>query len=101
LHPDQVDQCRQLATIDGIVVIAYGLRTDFRTRLFPGTQRLLEVADNIEELKTMCRCMKNGKAIFNARLVNGVMTKDGDQVAIDGENDITYEPLCSTCYLSS
>lgn len=99
LTPQQVDQCRLLVTRDGIVVIAYGLRTDFRTRLFPGSERLFEVADSIEELKTMCRCMEHGKAIFNARFVNGVMVTEGDQVAIDGKDEVTYEPLCSHCYL--
>jgi len=99
LQPTQVDQLRELVTLDGIVVITYGLRTDFQTNLFPGSKRLLELADEIEELKTMCRCMENGKAIFNARFVNGKMVFEGDQVAIDGEDEVTYEPLCSKCYL--
>ena len=99
LQPGQVDQLRELATLDGIVVIAYGLRTDFRTNLFPGSRRLLEVADNIEELKTVCRCIDGGKAIFNARFVNGEPVFEGDQVAIDGKDEVTYEPLCSKCYL--
>lgn len=85
LQPKQVDQLLELAVYDGITVIAYGLRTDFRRQLFPGSQRFFELAHNIEELKTQCRCMVNGKAVFNARFVDGDMVFDGDQVAIDGE----------------
>ncbi len=97
LTRDQVDQCLEIAVLDGIPVLAYGIRTDFRTDAFPGSMRLLEIAHSLEELKTICRCGR--KAMFNARLVNGQFTFDGEQVAIDGDQ-VTYESLCASCYLS-
>ena len=66
------------------------------TKGFPGSLRLLEVAHSLEELKTICRCGR--KALFNARLIDGVFVFTGDQVAIDGF-DVTYESLCAGCYL--
>ncbi len=97
LTRDQVDQCLEIAVLDGIPVLAYGIRTDFKTNAFPGSMRLLEIAHSLEELKTICRCGR--KAMFNARLVNGEFTFDGEQVAIDGDQ-VTYESLCPSCYLS-
>lgn len=63
--------------------------------MFPGSKRLFELADEIEELYTICRCGK--RARFNARIVNGEFTLEGGQVAIDG--DVEYESLCGECYL--
>lgn len=97
LTREQVDQCLEIAVLDGIPVLAYGIRTDFKTLAFPGSMRLLEIAHSLEELKTICRCGR--KAMFNARLVNGEFTFDGEQVAIDGDR-VTYESLCPSCYLS-
>ena len=95
LSPEQVDQAMEIAVLDRIPVLAYGIRTDFLTKGFPGSIRLLEIAHSLEELKTICRCGK--KAMFNARLKNGAFVFDGDQVAIDGE-EVTYESLCPNCY---
>ncbi|GAA2571550.1 thymidine kinase [Pseudonocardia hydrocarbonoxydans] len=95
LAPEQVDDLFRLAVQDGVPVIAYGLRSDFRTRGFPGSIRLMELAHSIEELKTICRCGR--KAILNARTVDGRFTQSGDQVAIDG--DVGYESMCGGCYL--
>ncbi len=95
LSPDQVDQAMEIAVLDKIPVLAYGIRTDFLTKGFPGSIRLLEIAHSLEELKTICRCGK--KAMFNARLKNGNFVFDGDQVAIDGD-EVTYESLCPNCY---
>ena len=97
LNSDQVDDLLRIALIDGVPVLAYGIRTDFQTVAFPGSRRLLEVAHSLEELKTICRCGR--KAIFNARLIDGAFVFDGDQVAIDGEA-VTYESLCGVCYLA-
>lgn len=97
LQTEQVDQLLELAKLDDISVIAYGLRTDFLSRTFPGSLRLLELADNIEKLPTMCRC--GSQAEFNTRKVDGVYVFEGDQVAIDGEGDVTYSSLCGGCYL--
>lgn len=98
--PAQVDDLLRIAVLDGIPVLAYGIRTDFRTEAFPGSTRLMELAHSLEELKTICRCGR--KAIFNARLVGGRFVFDGDQVAIDeGQiaGEVTYESMCAACYL--
>jgi thymidine kinase len=95
LSPAQVDEAMEIAVLDKIPVLAYGIRTDFLTKGFPGSIRLLEIAHSLEELKTICRCGK--KAMFNARLKNGAFVFDGDQVAIDGD-EVTYESLCPNCY---
>ncbi len=96
LAPAQVDDLLRIALTSGVPVLAYGIRTDFRTLAFPGSRRLLEVAHSLEELKTICRCGR--KAMFNARTIDGRYVFDGDQVAIDGET-VTYESLCGACYL--
>jgi thymidine kinase len=95
LTRDQVDQALEIAVLDDVPVLAYGIRTDFLTNGFPGSLRLLEIAHSLEELKTICRCGK--KAMFNARRINDSFIFDGDQVAIDGE-EVTYESLCPSCY---
>jgi thymidine kinase len=96
LTAEQVDQALEIAVLDDVPVLAYGIRTDFKTLSFPGSRRLMEIAHSLEELKTICRCGR--KAMFNARLVNGSFTFDGDQVAIDGDQ-VSYESLCASCYL--
>ncbi|MEL0134857.1 MAG: thymidine kinase [Aquiluna sp.] len=96
LTPEQVDQALEIAVLDGVPVLAYGIRTDFQTKSFPGSRRLLEIAHSLEELKTICRCGR--KAMFNGRKLNGHFTFDGEQVAIDGDK-VTYESLCASCYL--
>jgi thymidine kinase len=98
LTPEQVDQALEIAVLDSVPVLAYGIRTDFKTVAFPGSRRLLEIAHSLEELKTICRCGR--KAMFNGRLVNGEFTFDGEQVAIDGDQ-VSYESLCATCYLTA
>ncbi|RLK47474.1 thymidine kinase [Microbacterium telephonicum] len=99
LQPHQVDDLLRIVVDDGIPVLAYGIRTDFQTRAFPGSARLLELAHSLEELKTICRCGR--KALFNARLVGGRFVFDGDQVAIDelAADKVTYESMCAECYL--
>lgn len=93
----QVDDLLRIAIIEDVPVLAYGIRTDFQTVAFPGSRRLLEIAHSLEELKTICRCGR--KAVFNARTVNGQFVFDGDQVAIDGDAEVSYESLCGQCYL--
>ena len=97
LTPAQVDEALEVAVFEHIPVIAYGIRTDFRTRAFPGSQRLMEVAHKLEELKTICRCGR--KAIFNARITDDGIAVEGAQVMID-EQEARYEALCAGCYLS-
>jgi thymidine kinase len=99
LTPTQVDDLLRIVVEDRLPVLAYGIRTDFQTRAFPGSARLLELAHSLEELKTICRCGR--KALFNARLVGGRFVFDGDQVAIDEltADRVTYESMCAECYL--
>jgi thymidine kinase len=97
LAPAQVEQALQVAVLDGIPVLAYGIRTDFMTVGFPGSIRLMELAHSIEELKTICRCGR--KAMFNARKLDGEFVFHGDQVALDGIQ-ASYESLCATCYFA-
>ncbi len=97
LTREQVDQALELAVLDGIPVLCYGIRTDFLTNGFPGSLRLMELAHTLEELKTICRCGR--KAMFNARKFDGEFIFEGDQVAIDGV-EVTYESLCGVCYLN-
>lgn len=94
---EQIDDLWVITKMYNIPVICYGLRSDFMTNVFPGSLRLFEVADQLEELVTICRC--GSKAKFNGRKVNGFFVNEGDQVAIDEENSVTYESLCGTCYL--
>ena len=96
LEPKQVDELLFAATDCDIPVMCYGLRTDFKLNGFPGASRLLELASSIEEMKTICECGK--KATLNARFVNGKFTTDGEQVAIDGMNKVTYRSMCPKCY---
>lgn len=96
LSRDQINQLFDTAKIDDISVIAYGLRADFRTDLFPGSKRLFELADNIEKLPTMCGC--GSQAEFNCRKQGNKYVFEGEQVAIDGEEAVTYDSLCGGCY---
>jgi thymidine kinase len=96
LTPAQVNQALEIAVLDGVPVLAYGIRTDFQTLSFPGSRRLMEIAHSLEELKTICRCGR--KAMFNGRMIDGKFIFDGEQVAIDGEI-VTYESLCASCYV--
>jgi thymidine kinase len=96
LTKKQVDYLMEIVLSLDIPVICYGLRTDFLTQGFEGASRLLEIAHSIEEMKTICRCGK--KAIFNARFVNGEFATTGSKVAIDGEDEVSYESMCGKCY---
>ena len=96
LGPQLIDQLRQVTRLLDIPVIAYGLRTDFRTRLFPGAQRLMELADAIEEIKTTCAYC-NRKAVFNLKLSEeGRPTLNGPTIELGSEEK--YVPACADCY---
>lgn len=75
-------------------VLCYGLLTNFKTELFEGSKRLVEIADSIAEIKSVCKCGK--KANVNARLIDGKLSLSGDEIMIGG--DETYESLCFSCY---
>ncbi len=97
LTPKQIDELYLITKMDEVPVICYGLRCDFQMKGFPGATRLLEIADDIKELKTICTCGK--KATQNLRLVDGVPTFEGEQVAIDGEHSTTYASKCGKCFI--
>lgn len=91
----QVEQFSEIVDLLGINVMCYGIRTDFRTRLFSGSKRLFELADDIEEIKISCEC--GGKAIINARVDDdGDIVTDGEQVMIGGNE--RYVTMCRKCY---
>lgn len=90
----QVEQLAKIVDILQINVMCYGLRTDFMTHLFEGSKRLMELADSVEEVKTLCHCGR--KAIVNARFNNGELVTDGEQIVIGG-NDM-YTSICRKCY---
>lgn len=96
LKKEQVDQLFEIAVNMDIPTICYGLRTDFLMNGFEGSARLLLIAHSLEELKTICSCGK--KALVNGRKVNGQFVFDGEQVAIDKENNVEYQALCPKCY---
>jgi thymidine kinase len=96
LKKEQIDQLFEIAVNMDIPTICYGLRTDFLMNGFEGSTRLLLIAHSLEELKTICNCGK--KAIVNGRKVNGQFVFDGEQVAIDNENNVEYQSLCPKCY---
>ena len=95
LPPAVVDQLRMLTLTLGLPVICYGLRTDFQTRSFPGSRRLLELADTIEEVKVTCRFCDR-KAVFNLRMAGGKAVIEGAQVALGDEE---YAPVCWRHYV--
>ena len=94
LSREQVNQLAMIVDRLNINVMCYGLRTDFTTNLFEGSKRLMELADSIEEVKTLCHC--GNKAIVNARFNNGELVTEGDQIVIGG-NDM-YTSICRKCY---
>lgn len=100
LTPKQIEDLWYITKILDIPVICFGLKSDFMSNSFPGSQRLLELCDSIKELETICRCGK--KARFNARKINGKYVSYGEQNIIDGSNDnIEYVPLCGKCYIKN
>jgi thymidine kinase len=91
LPPDVIDDLRRITIAPGVPVICYGLRTDYRTKLFPGAARLMELADAIEEVKVTCQqCGR--KATCNLRLVDGRAAIEGPQVLLGADEQ--YVPVC-------
>jgi thymidine kinase len=96
LTKEQVFQLSDIVDILNIPVICYGLRTDFVMKMFEGSEYLMAISDSIEEIKTICFECKEKKAIINARISNGKILTEGDQVQIGGNE--SYKPLCRKCY---
>lgn len=89
------EQIEQLHTISrNNNVLCYGLLTNFKTELFEGSKRLVEIADSLNEIKSVCKCGR--KAIINARLINGKVVTSGAEILIGAEE--TYESFCFNCY---
>lgn len=95
-EPEQMDQLFEVAVTSSLPIICYGLRTDFKMNGFPASERLLLLAHELEELKTICSCGK--KALLNGRKIKGQFVFEGAQVAIDLEGDVEYQSLCPKCY---
>ncbi len=91
----QIDELSNIVDILNITVICYGLKTDFKGELFPGSKRLIEISDNIIEMERQCSCGR--KKIYNMRLENNIPVFEGNQIAIDGV-EATYEAKCRSCY---
>ncbi len=95
ITPEQIDQLRGLVDDEDIPVLCFGLRTDFLTHFFPGARRLMELADSITEIKTVCECGR--KATVNARIDGtGRIVTEGAQVFLGG-ND-SYIAMCHKCW---
>ena len=95
--PNQIEQLARIVDGLGIDVYAFGILTDFRTRLFPGSARLVELADRVQTLQVEALCWCGERATHNARTVSGTMVTEGEQVVVgdtNAEDEIAYEVLC-------
>ena len=93
--PEQIDQLRTIVDDEDLPVLCFGLRTDFLTHFFPGAMRLMELADSLTEIKTVCACGR--KATVNARIdENGKVITEGGQILLGG-ND-SYVAMCHKCW---
>ena len=92
----QVNELMDVVIDLDISIMCFGLRTDFMGNSFPGARRLLDIAHELTEIKTICECGQ--KAMFNVRLFDGKVQTEGDSVAIDGEGKVTYSVACARCF---
>ncbi len=97
LSINQVDELFLISKACDIPVICYGLRINFKMESFAGSKRLLEIADVLEELTTLCSCGKIARYV--GRKVGDNFVTDGEEIVIDGTFNIEYAPLCGSCYL--
>ena len=95
LEKHHVEELTDIVDDLNIPVICYGLRADFQDNLFPGSSALFVYADVLEEMRTICECSDG--ATHNVRFVDGIPTFSGNQVAIDGESNVTYTSMCRRC----
>ncbi len=93
LTKKQVEQLKDLST--KFPVLCYGLLTNYKTELFEGSKRLVELADSLMEIKCICRCGR--KATVNVRYVDGKIATEGDEIMIGA--DERYESMCYQCYI--
>ena len=99
LEPEQIDELYKITKVLDRPVLCYGLRCDFKMEGFPGSTRLLQIADTIEEIKSICSCGK--KATQNMRLINGTPIFEGNQTVIDDKTNISYKGVCGECFLKN
>jgi thymidine kinase len=98
---EQVEQLARVVDELGVDVFAFGILTDFQTKLFPGSQRLVELADRVQVLQVEALCWCGSRGLHNARTVNGVMTVEGEQVVVGdtfSADAVAYEVLCRPHY---
>jgi len=94
LTKEQVDELKEVSR--NIPVLCYGLLTNFKTELFEGSKRLIEIAESVMEIKSVCSCGK--KATVNARFVDGKLVTDGEEILLGKEDH--YKAICYNCYMS-
>lgn len=99
LNAPQIDELFIITKAVDIPVICYGLRSNFKLESFEGSRRLLEIADSLEEFKTLCSCGEIARYV--GRKVNGDFVVEGDVIVIDGANNVEYVPLCGKHYLEA
>lgn len=100
MTPKQVEDFQKIVYKFDIPVLCYGLKNNFKSKLFAGSKRLIELADDIKEIRSICHCGKRTRQ--NARIVNGKLVRSGDEILIGSNNDadeIYYTALCNQCYL--
>ena len=98
LTVDQVKELWMITKLYDTPVICYGLRTTFKGEFFVGSKSLMELSDVLEELVTICSC--GHKAKFNVRKIDDKIVSNGNDVAIDGFDNVTYESMCGKCYIN-
>lgn len=99
LEPSHVDELFCISKACNIPVICYGLRNNFKMESFPGSERLLVIADIVEEIKTLCKC--GATARYVARIKNGEYVTEGDDIVTERDTGIKHEPVCADCYLQN
>lgn len=97
LSEKQIDELFLISKVFDIDVICYGLRLNFMMEVFEGSKRLLEIAEELEELKTICKC--GSIARYVGKKVNGNYVLEDNEIIIDGTDNVEYIPLCGDCYL--
>lgn len=99
LNSKQVDELFIITKVFNIDVVCYGLRLNFKMESFEGSKRLLEISENLEEFKSLCECGKIARYV--GRKINDEYVLDGQEIVIDGTDNVKYVPLCGECYLKN
>lgn len=97
LTRNQIDDLYIISKVVDVPIICYGLRTDFNMESFEGSKRLLEIADILEQLQSLCECGNISRVV--GRMEDGEYVTEGESIVIDGTSNVEYRPLCGSCYL--